>query len=146
MKHLKPFAWAILLAASPLAFVHPVHVAGHSMEPTLKDGELRLALRAWCAGEPGRGEVWVVKGPQGDAVKRVIGVPGETLQLKEGEIWNAGRVLVEPYVQKGDREAGGPWALGPKYFVMGDNRPASQDSRAWGPVPREAFEGKLLQF
>ncbi|HJU84243.1 MAG TPA: signal peptidase I, partial [Holophagaceae bacterium] len=134
------------LAASPLAFVHPLHVQGHSMEPTLKDGELRLMLRGWCAGDPGRGELWVVKGPEGEAVKRVIGVPGETLKLKEGEVWNGNRVLVEPYVQKGNREAGGPWELGKGYFVMGDNRPASQDSRAWGPMPREAFEGRLLQF
>ncbi len=146
MKRLLPYLAAALLAASPLAFVHPLRIQGHSMEPALKDGELRLVLRSWCASEPARGEVWLVKGPQGEAVKRVIGLPGETLSLKEGEIWNAGRVLVEPYVQHGNREAGGPWTLDRAYFLMGDNRPQSQDSRSWGPLPREAFEGKLLSF
>ena len=141
---LKHAVAAATLALSPLLFIHPFRVHGRSMEPALKDGELRWALWAWCAGAPARGEVWIVQGPQGEAVKRVVGLPGETLNLNEGEIWNAGRIYAEPYAQGGGREAGGPWELGKGYFVLGDNRAASQDSRSWGPLPREAFEGKVL--
>ncbi len=56
---------ALAIALSPLAVVHPVRVSGHSMEPTLKDGELRWALRAWASHAPRRGEIWVVAGPDG---------------------------------------------------------------------------------
>ena len=144
MKRLVPFAAAAALALSPLAFVHPFHVHGRSMEPTLQDGELCWALWAWCAGAPTRGQVWVVAGPQGGAVKRVVGLPGEHLEEKEGQLWIAGRVLPEPYVLQGDRENAGPWDCGTGYFLAGDHRPQSQDSRTWGPLPRAALQGRVL--
>ena len=144
MKRVLPFGAALALVCAPLLLLHPVRVQGRSMEPTLKDGELRWALRAWAAGPPTRGQVWLVAGPQGRALKRVVGLPGERLQEKEGELWISARVLAEPYVRHGDRESAGPWDLGTGYFLMGDNRPASQDSRTWGPLVREVFEGRVL--
>jgi signal peptidase I len=146
VKRLWPFAAAAALALSPLVFVHPVRIQGRSMEPALRDGELRWGWWSWCAGEPRRGQVWVVMGPDGEAVKRVVGLPGETLVEKEGELWLAGRVLPEPYVERGDREAGGPWDCGGGYFLAGDHRPASRDSRAWGPLPRGAFQARVIGF
>ena len=76
-------AAALALAILPLAFIHPLRIVGHSMEPALGPGSVRLALRAWCAGSPKRGEVWLVEAPEGGpAVKRVVGLPGERLEQR----------------------------------------------------------------
>lgn len=135
---------ALGIALSPLAFVHPVRIAGRSMAPTLSDGSPCFALRAWCAGPPRRGEVWLVEGPEGPAVKRIVGLPQEHLQQTQGELWLDGQPLDEPYVQHPERGDGGPWACGAGYLVMGDNRPESHDGRTWGPLPRGAFRSRLL--
>lgn len=144
MKLLKLYGSAALLSMAPFAFVHPLRVAGRSMDPALKDGELRIVLRAWCAGRPQRGQVWLLRGPGGEAVKRVVGLPGERLEQKEGELWLGGRHLEEPYVGLLDRSPGGPWDCGSGYLVAGDNRPLSEDGRDWGPLPLDAFEGRVI--
>jgi signal peptidase I len=138
-----PFG-AIVLALSPLAVVHPVRISGHSMEPALRDGTLHVALRAWATHAPRRGEAWIVEGPEGPSAKRVIGLPGETLEQLRGDIRINGRFLEEPYVAAAEREDGGPWSCGRGFFVLGDNRPQSQDGRFWGPLPREAFSDRIL--
>lgn len=143
MKPWLPVA-ALLLAVSPLAVVHPVRITGHSMEPTLKDGTLAFALRAWAAPTPRRGDIWVVEGAEGPSVKRVIGLPGDTVDQLRGDLRVGGRFLEEPYVAIVEREDGGPWSCGTGYLVLGDNRPASRDGRAWGPLPRTAFRGRIL--
>lgn len=135
---------ALALALSPLSVIHPVRVRGRSMEPALRDGELRFALRAWIAGAPRRGQVWVVEGPEGASVKRVVGLPGERLDQVRGDLRLRGRPLEEPYVAFTERADGGPWACGEGFLVLGDNRPASRDGRAWGPLPRRAFQDRLL--
>lgn len=143
MKPWLPLA-ALLLALAPLAVVHPVRVSGHSMEPGLKDGSLRFALRAWATHAPRRSEIWVVEGPDGPSVKRVLGLPGETLDQVRGDLRLAGRFLEEPYLTGTEREDGGPWPCGEGYLVLGDNRLASRDGRAWGPLPRAAFRARLF--
>lgn len=143
MKPWLPLA-ALALALSPLAVVHPVRIAGRSMEPTLQDGNLRFALRAWVSPEPRRGEIWIVESPEGPSVKRVLGLPGETLDQVRGDLRLAGRFLEEPYLGTTEREDGGPWRCGEGYLVVGDNRPASRDGRTWGPLPRSAFRSRIL--
>ena len=142
---MKPWipAAALLLALSPLAFVHPLRIRGRSMEPTLKDGDLRFALRAWVAGAPRRGELWLVEGPEGPAVKRVAGLPGERVDLADGDLRIDGRRLAPEEGTRLERQDGS-WSCGQGYFVLGDHRPQSRDSRAWGPLPRSAFRGRLL--
>lgn len=135
---------ALALALTPLAVVHPVRVSGRSMEPTLHSGDLRLGLRAWAAGLPKRGEVWVVEGPDGPSVKRVVGLPGEVLDQVRGDLRLGGRPLDEPYLAATEREDGGPWTCGEGFLVAGDNRPQSRDGRAWGPLPRAAFRARIL--
>ena len=70
---------ALALALAPLAVVRPVRVAGESMAPALKPGQVRWLLRSWAAGDPERFQVWLVDSPDGPALKRVVGLPGEVL-------------------------------------------------------------------
>ena len=113
--------------------------------------------------EPRRGEVLVFKypdEPERDFIKRVIGLPGETLELRNKKVYINGQPLDEPYVhflepasegqevtQFDVRERYGPVRIPEgQYFVMGDNRDNSQDSRYWGFLPRHYIKGKALMI
>lgn len=135
---------ALALALSPLLVVRPVRVSGRSMEPALRDGDLRLALRTWAAAAPRRGEIWVVDGPHGPSVKRVVGLPGEMVTWRGPEIRVDGRPLDEPWVTYPERSGEGRQACGNGYLALGDNRPESQDGRRWGALPPSALKGRLL--
>jgi signal peptidase I len=135
---------ALALALSPLLVVHPVRVSGHSMEPNLADGDLRWALRAWACPAPRRGEVWVVEGPQGSSVKRVLGLPGEAIAWRGPELWVNGQRLEEPWVLHPERSGAGQQDCGAGYLLLGDNRPESQDGRSWGALPAGRLRGRIL--
>jgi signal peptidase I len=111
---------------------------------------------AYDFGSPHRGDIVVFKTPPraaekcgvgGDYVKRLIGLPGETLREKDGYMYVNGKKLDEPYIKPAFRDtlSGGPWHV-PKgqYFFMGDNRFDSCDSRQWGSVPRSDLIGKVF--
>jgi len=144
MKRLPLFCAALVLALTPLLFIHPVRVRGDSMAPTLRDGELCFALRSWCAPDPARGQIWVVRSPEGEAVKRLLALPGERLDLQEGAFRRDGRALAEPYVRHEEPGSAGPWEARDGYLLLGDNRPASRDGRSWGPLPRRALTGYII--
>jgi signal peptidase I len=135
---------ALALVLSPLAVVHPVRVSGRSMEPALREGNLRWALRAWVSHAPRRGEVWMIEGPQGFSVKRVLGLPGDTVLWRGPDLWINGQRLDEPWVVHPDRGGEGDRTCGDGYLVLGDNRPESQDGRSWGPVPAKSMLGRIL--
>jgi len=137
-------AAALALALLPLAFLHPLRVTGRSMEPTLPAGAIRIAVRAWCSAPPRRGEVWLVQGPDGPAVKRVVGLPGERLEQRDGELYLDDRRLQEPFLPRFDQGHAGPWDTGTGFLLLGDNRPESRDGRVWGPLPRSAFRSRVL--
>jgi len=100
---------------------------------------------------PERGEVIVFEfpdvipsNPKRDFVKRVIGLPGETIEVKDGVPFVDGVVLEEPYLTTKDRSNGRKVELGAgEYYVIGDNRAHSNDSRRWGAVPEENLRGKV---
>jgi signal peptidase I len=113
--------------------------------------------------EPKRGDVMVFKypdEPERDFIKRVIGLPGDTLELRSKKVYINGQPLDEPYVhflepasegqevtQFDVRERYGPVRIPDgQYFVMGDNRDNSQDSRYWGFLPRHYIKGKALMI
>jgi signal peptidase I len=137
-------AAAFALVLVPFAFVHPVRISGRSMEPLLRDGEVRLALRAWCAGRPRLGQVWLAATPGGTVVKRLVAPPGSRVELRDGELWINGKYLPEPYLARTERASGGPWQTGEGWFLLGDNRTESHDSRAFGPLSAMALEARLL--
>ncbi len=138
-----PFA-ALALALSPLLVLHPVRVRGHSMEPALMDGDLRWALRAWASGAPSRNEIWIVAGPQGPSIKRVVGLPGDLVIWRGPDLWINGRRQDEPWVVHPERSGTGQQACGDGYLVLGDNRPDSQDGRRWGILPPQALRGRVF--
>jgi signal peptidase I len=125
-----------------------------SMVPTLKYGDRVLVNKfIYRFTEPERGDVIVFKSVQDDQqdlIKRVVGVPGDEVAVRGGRLFVNGERQREPYVNKKlpDRSFAAPTTVpGNHVFVMGDNRANSQDSRVFGPVPKENIEGEaFLRF
>jgi signal peptidase I len=96
---------------------------------------------------PKRGEVIVFRPPRDPRrsyVKRVIGLPGDRIEIRDGRVYVNGQLQPEPYITRRDNSDYAPIRLGSgQYFVLGDNRRASDDSRDWGPVPAENVIGKV---
>lgn len=122
-------------------------VDGASMEPTFYTSERVIVDRVtMLLGGPSRGDVVVLDSPRRDEllIKRVIGLPGETVTVQAGRVTINGTLLEEPYVQEFCTypSCNGTWELGPdEYFVLGDNRSHSLDSHLFGPVQRSAIKG-----
>jgi len=138
----------------------PHQVSGRSMVPNFADGEFLLTNKlAYRTGVPERGDVVVFHAPPTahcppggacDFIKRVIGMPGETVGVKDGKLLINNQPLAESYIPadfatRGDAylREGMQVKLGQgEYFMVGDNRPGSSDSRAFGPVTADRFVGK----
>lgn len=132
----------------------PVIVSGPSMNPTVSDNEYLVALKyPYYLHNPGRGDIVIMQSPYSsgtDFIKRVVALPGETVLIKEGTVYIDGNVLCEPYLRPG---VDGVWSVNAnwpadghayhlsstQYFVMGDNRNVSEDSRTFGPVSRSSI-------
>jgi signal peptidase I len=121
-------------------------IEGPSMMPNLHEGQYLIINKVvYRLGSPQRGDIIVFHHPQNsnrDLIKRIIGLPGETVEIRHGEVYVNGTLLEEPYVlQQGGYS--GRYELGPdEFFVLGDNRPNSDDSHNWGVLPRDRIVGK----
>lgn len=142
--------------------VKPYRIPSPSMEDTLLVGDRVLADRiSWRFQDPARGDVVVFHppGPGPVLIKRIVGMPGDTLSLRDGAVYVNGKQLAEPYVRRVDGrpeptepfDTGLPWSLQQpyevppgSYFLMGDNRTNSGDSRDFGPITRDQLVGRAF--
>jgi signal peptidase I len=144
---------AVLIAVLVIVFiVQPVRVEGTSMLPRLHDGERIFVNKFVYKFESiNRGDIvvfWYPNDPSKSFIKRVIGLPGETVSIRDGIVYVNGEPLDEPYLDSSfhaQRDSLSPVYVKPHYyFVMGDNRDASNDSRQWGLVPEKYVYGKAI--
>jgi signal peptidase I len=168
--------WAITIVVAVAAVlaikqwvVNPYRIPSSSMEPNLHCAEPQPGCLAGFSDrvlanrflyhfkEPERGDIVVFETPEearircgagGTFVKRLIGLPGETISMRRGVVLIDGERLAEPYLEAADgrdRTSFAPRKVPPgNYFMMGDNRDQSCDSRVWGPVERENLIGEVF--
>ncbi len=154
--------WALTLAlavAAVLAFqaevAKPYRIPSPSMEPTLRASDRVIANRlVYRFHGPERGDIVVFDAPEpvrracavgGVFIKRIVGLPGEVVSMRGGSVFVDGVELREPYLRESYRgRESGSWPRVPagSYFVLGDNRSMSCDSRRWGVVPRGNIIGR----
>ena len=143
---------SVAISAFIIVFLYqPVRVEGTSMLPMLEDQD-RLFINkiAYRVGDIHRGDVVVFEYPRDHAksyIKRVIALPGDRLRIDDGRVYVNGQYLAEPYVPSrfSDDRSQREMVLPPnEYFVMGDHRSISSDSREFGPVDRSLIYGKAV--
>lgn len=150
------FALAIFVVVYLFLF-QPNQVKGSSMYPTFKDGQFIFTDKiSYRMGKPQRGDVIVFKNPKNpdiDFIKRIVGLPGESVKILDGKVYVNGKILNESNYLASDVYTQPEAFLGENqeivvpeglYFVMGDNRPHSSDSRDFGPVKPAEFIGKVF--
>jgi signal peptidase I len=132
-------------------FYQPVKVEGTSMTPLISDQERIFINKFVYRFEPiERGDVvvfWYPLDRSKSFIKRVVGLPNDTVEIREGQVYLNGKHLSEPYVPRESEDMNNLSAMRiPKgeYFVMGDHRISSNDSRIFGPVPRNYIYGKAV--
>lgn len=142
----------IVIVVGMNLFVPRYVVEGSSMQPSFADGDwIITSTIPYLLDDPQRGDVVVLASPDPlglaseDLLKRVIGLPGETVAIHDGLVWVDGVPLDEPYVSAMPGYVYEGYTLGPdEYFVLGDNRNHSRDSHLFGPVPREDILTRVL--
>ena len=149
---LRDLTLSVVIAVMIILFLYqPVKVEGTSMMPALVDQE-RIFINKFVyhAESIERGDMvvfWYPRDPSKSFIKRVIGLPGDTIAIDRGTVIVNGTPLKETYVppQYEDQQSMPPTVVQPDdYFVLGDHRTASSDSRAWGTVPRRYIYGKAV--
>ncbi len=164
------FVQTILLALVIFWLIRNVvqnyRVEGISMEPNFHDGQFLFVNRfaycpgvhldipqldvrwekTWCLWQPRRGDVIIFhypRDPSRDFIKRVIGLPGETVEIRSGQVYINGKQLAEPFGPNPGSYTAAPVTVGVgDVYVMGDNRNNSSDSHMWGPLPQTNIVGK----
>lgn len=168
----REFVQTILLALLLFFLIRNVvqnfRIDGISMEPNFHHGQFLIVNRfaycpglhleipplgiklnkVWCISQPRRGDVIVFEYPldtSRDFIKRVIALPGETVEVRNGQVFVDGRRLPEPFGPNPSARSFGPLRVPPDtVFVMGDNRNNSSDSRTWGPLPMNEIIGEAI--
>ena len=145
---------AVIVLPVRLFVAQPFVVSGESMSPTFENGEYLIVDElTYRLEEPQRGDVVIFRYPRNPSeffIKRIIGLPGETVTVKDGTV-SIERVdgtmitLDESYVEHADHGRDATYTVEENaYFVMGDNRSESSDSRVWGLMPKENLIGRAL--
>jgi signal peptidase I len=153
----RDLAFSVLIAVVLIVFIYqPVKVEGTSMTPTLQNDE-RIFINKFTyrfgLASIARGDTvvfWYPQDPTKSYIKRVIGVPGDRIRVDGGQVYVNGGLLDEDYVPPINRDSvswkDGEEQIVPKdkYFVLGDHRNSSSDSRTWGYVPRDNIYGRAV--
>lgn len=139
---------AILLFIAINLVTARIRVEGISMEPSLHDEQFLVVNRlAYRWKEPQRGDIIIFRFPSDPKrrfIKRVIGLPGDVVAVRDGQLYINGVVLDEPYITEA-HQYHGEWRLSPyEVFVLGDNRNNSSDSQNWGPLHIDEIIGKAV--
>lgn len=151
------FALALLLYLLATTTVQTVHVVGSSMTPTLASGDLLIASKIdYRLSSPQRGDIVVLKDPLDptkDFIKRVVGLPGDHILIRDHRVLINGVALTEPYVDswvttpnwpvQPDQVDGEAVPAG-SYFVLGDNRDHSSDSRLFGYITKDQISARAV--
>jgi signal peptidase I len=137
----------LLIFLAIRTLIQNFRIEGVSMEPNLHDGQYLIINKlVYYLHPPERGDVVVFhypRNPRRDFIKRIIGLPGEKVEVRGERIFINGEELEEPYTFHTGNYTWGPQRLGEdEYFVLGDNRNSSSDSHSWGPLPRDTLVGK----
>jgi signal peptidase I len=148
----RDLAVALGLALVIIIFLYqPVKVEGTSMNPLLSDQERIFINKFIYHFEPiDRGDVvvfWYPLDRSKSFIKRIVGLPGETVEIRDGKVYVNGKELADQFVPESylDGSTYGPVEIAQdEYFVMGDHRDSSNDSRVFGPVPRQYIYGKAV--
>jgi signal peptidase I len=151
---LRDLSLSVLIAIVVILFLYqPVKVEGTSMMPGLVDQErifINKFIYRFGLADIGRGDTvvfWFPEDTSKSYIKRVIGIPGDTVAVRNGTVYVNGKALNEPYVPPEYRDHSSMPSTTLKsdqYFVLGDHRSSSNDSRAWGMVPRSYIYGKAV--
>jgi signal peptidase I len=139
--------WVVCVIGWRAVTLRAFVVPSASMGPAVRAGD-RVVADIDPSSIPRRGEIWIVHIPRmpatNRAIKRVVGLPGETIEVKAGQLWVDGRPLEEPYLSGSTPGVLLPVALGPdQYFLMGDSRAMAVDCRAWGPLSQSDLVGRV---
>lgn len=136
---------ALVIWLTQTFLVSTIIIRGSSMEPNLHDGETYILK---CLSHSyQRGQIVVLKDKEGYAIKRIIGMPGETISFHNQKVLINGQPLIEHYLDAKTATIGPPKPIivpADAYYVLGDNRNHSCDSREFGPVARNHIRGTLM--
>jgi signal peptidase I len=149
---LKDILLAVVIVFLMVVFLYqPVKVEGTSMQPELLDQERIFVNKfVYHFEEIHRGDIvvfWYPKDPSKSFIKRVLGVPGDLVLIRDGQVYINGQLVEERYVPRGYQDADSYPPVRVReghYYVLGDHRNASNDSRSWGLVPRKYIYGKAV--
>ncbi|MBI2315283.1 signal peptidase I [Candidatus Daviesbacteria bacterium] len=143
--------------AAVYLFIAQFHkVSGNSMVPTFHNGDYLITEKvSYRLREPKAGEIIVLKNPRDesqDFIKRIIAVPGDTIQISNSGVYVNSQLLKEGYLPAGTPTRAGAFitegtslkASADQYYVIGDNREHSSDSREWGPITKKEIIGRAL--
>jgi signal peptidase I len=145
---LETLVLSVILFAAINAVSARIRVDGASMEPTLQSGEFVIVNKlAYVLGKPKLGDVIVFhfpRDPEQEYIKRVIGLPGDHIEIKEGRVFIDGEPLEEDYISASPVYQVTVDVPEDELFVLGDNRNNSSDSHSWGSVPLDYVVGKAV--
>lgn len=159
--HLIDFIQTLVVFGAIFALIYlfiaqPHKVSGSSMVPTFINGDYILTDKlSYRFGIPKKGDIIVLKNPRDetqDFIKRIIAVPGDNLKIEDTSVFVNGELVPEPYLppatptfERSFLREGAQITISPnQYFVFGDNREHSSDSREWGPITKDEIVGKVF--